>query len=151
MNLNSKQDIAFDLGLKYFSIPEESACDLNSGVDNKTKLFVCYDAAVSEDREALMRKIVASTSIPVAETSYIALSAPMNLFKLLKDHRTVKYVLTFGVAPQLLGLNVDSNVPIAHKLDSVFLVMAPSLESLNTDANLKSHLWKLIQEYILKP
>ncbi len=73
-------------------------------------------------------------------SSYSALCGGLRLYN-IKAELPVKHIISFGISPEQIGLNVSSQYFQVLKVDTLELLHVPSLTDISKKKTMKANLW----------
>lgn len=121
--------------------------------NNKTANFehwlwvICQNPLTTAESE-LLDKITSALHASLDQHVFM-ITLAANTYTLSEvDGTKPKLVISFGIAPEKLGLWIDQEKPGLTRLESYYFIRTKSLDALAGSAAAKKELWAAMQEYL---
>jgi DNA polymerase III psi subunit len=138
--------------INYYNIPNFKLVEESITGNNKKGILVVTGTLSEENHIALLSKILKSIHVTFPSDVLLLKAEVDERYHLGAIHEDEKltHIVSFGISPGQLGLNIPDNPFGVYKLEKITLIKGPSLEGLSQSAQLKKQLWRQLKTEFIR-
>jgi len=136
-----------------YIVSGEKKSELNISGSNQKHLIIVYRAEKSAFDRTFLEKILGAVHYDLEQdTTLIELKEDQQFsFQDFSKSLTPRHLISFGIAPKELGLNLNSQVYQIRNIANCRFLFANNLSEISKDKNQKAALWGCLQSMFINP